>query len=90
MPKRFSTLRVSIVCKAGTSTRNSECSGLKGMSAVMVEWRGVAWVPCVASGWCFGVRERAVLSWVGGGQLLRQREDRAMIGDMSGGNKAIG
>ena len=41
MPKRFSTLRVSIVCKAGTSTRNSECSGLKGMLAVvLVEWRG--------------------------------------------------
>ena len=39
MPKRFSTLRVSIVCKAGTSTRNSECSGLKGMLAVLVEWR---------------------------------------------------
>ena len=31
MPKRFSTLRVSMVCKTGTSTRNSECSGLKGM-----------------------------------------------------------
>lgn len=39
MPKRFSTLRVSIVCKAGTSTRNSECSGVKGMLAVFVEWR---------------------------------------------------
>ena len=44
MPKRFSTLRVSIVCKAGTSTRNSECSGLKGMLVVMlVEWRGSCW-----------------------------------------------
>ena len=41
MPKRFSPLRVSIVCKAGTSTRKSECSGLKGMMAVVtVEWRG--------------------------------------------------
>ena len=39
MPKRFSTLRVSIVCRAGTSTRNSECSGLKGMLAVFAEWR---------------------------------------------------
>jgi hypothetical protein len=43
MPKRFSTLRVSMVCKAGTSTRNSECSGLKGMSVVVVEWRVSCW-----------------------------------------------
>jgi len=34
MPKRFSTLRVSMVCNAGTSTRNSECSGLKGILVV--------------------------------------------------------
>jgi hypothetical protein len=41
MPKRFSTLRVSMVCNAGTSTRNSECSGLKGiLVVVLVEWRG--------------------------------------------------
>jgi hypothetical protein len=40
MPKRFSTLRVSMVCNAGTSTRNSECSGLKGILVVVVEWRG--------------------------------------------------
>jgi hypothetical protein len=47
MPKRFSTLRVSMVCSAGTSTRNSECSGLKGIILVE-EWRGSCWVPCVA------------------------------------------
>ena len=35
IPKRFSTLRVSIVCNAGTSTRNSECSGLNGILAVV-------------------------------------------------------
>lgn len=34
MPKRFSTLEVSMVCSAGTSTRNSECSGRKGMIRV--------------------------------------------------------
>lgn len=34
MPKRFSTLLVSMVCRAGTSTRNIECCGLKGMMAV--------------------------------------------------------
>jgi hypothetical protein len=31
IPKRFSTLRVSMVCNVGISTRSSECSGLKGM-----------------------------------------------------------
>lgn len=42
MPKRFSTLRVSIVCSAGTSTRNSECWGVKGMTTEnAMEWRGV-------------------------------------------------
>jgi hypothetical protein len=43
-------------------------------------------------GWCFGVyADERLLSWVGGGQLLRQREDRAMIGDISGWDcKAIG
>ena len=65
MPKRFSMLRVSMVCKTGTSTRNSECSGLKGMLVVLMEWRGVAGVPCVADGGCCGVRARAVLSWDG-------------------------
>jgi len=49
MPKRFSTLRVSMVCNAGTSTRSSECSGLKGILVVLVEWRVSCWVPCVAS-----------------------------------------
>ena len=33
-----------MVCNAGTSTRNSECSGLKGILVVvvvvLVEWRG--------------------------------------------------
>jgi hypothetical protein len=30
-----------MVCNAGTSTRNSECSGLKGiLVVVVVEWRG--------------------------------------------------
>ena len=36
MPKRFSTLLVSMVCRAGTSTRNIECCGLKGM--MVVSW----------------------------------------------------
>ena len=31
IPKRFSTDVVSMVCSAGTSTRNNECSGRKGM-----------------------------------------------------------
>lgn len=31
MPKRFSTEVVSMVCNAGTSTRNNECSGRKGI-----------------------------------------------------------
>lgn len=34
MPKRFSTDVVSIVCRAGTSTRSKECSGLKGIVVV--------------------------------------------------------
>lgn len=34
MPKRFSTLLVSMVCRAGTSTRKSECSGRKGILVV--------------------------------------------------------
>ena len=33
IPKRFSTDEVSIVWSAGTSTRNNECSGRKGMLA---------------------------------------------------------
>ena len=38
-----------------------------------------------------GVRGRAVwASWFGGRQVLRQREDRAMSGDISGDCKAIG
>lgn len=42
MPNRFSTLRVSMVCSAGTSTRSSECSGRKGMleGGSGREWRG--------------------------------------------------
>jgi hypothetical protein len=42
MPKRFSTLRVSMVCSAGTSTRNSECSGRKGMLDRLESGVGVA------------------------------------------------
>lgn len=33
IPKRFSTLRVSIDLRLGTSTRRRECSGRKGMVA---------------------------------------------------------
>lgn len=36
MPKRFSTDVVSMVWRAGTSTRSNECSGLKGI--VVVVW----------------------------------------------------
>ena len=54
IPKRFSTLRVSMVCNVGISTRSSECSGLKGMIAMVgvVSRR----VPCVARETGVGVR----------------------------------
>lgn len=69
IPKRFSTLRVSMVCNVGISTRSSECSGLKGMVAVVVMVMLSRRVPCVAREtgcWCTlmgGVR--VVFGWVG-------------------------
>lgn len=41
MPKRFSTLLVSMVCSAGTSTRRSECSGRKGIVVISPKARVV-------------------------------------------------
>ncbi len=35
MPNRLSTEAVSMVCSAGTSTRNNECSGRNGIFACM-------------------------------------------------------
>jgi hypothetical protein len=39
MPKRFSTESVSTVASAGTSTRNNECCGRKGILRVVREAR---------------------------------------------------
>lgn len=53
MPKRFSTLLVSMVCNAGTSTRNIECCGLKGMLAVL-------WLVCSEQRGVVGVCREAI------------------------------
>ena len=65
MPKRFSTLRVSMVCNAGTSTRSSECSGLKGILVVLVEWRVSAGcrVWRVGRCWCTRTSGMGELVW---------------------------
>ena len=85
---------MSIVCKAGTSTRNSECSGLKGMLGGVgrVESESVAGCRMWRDGWCFGVfadQRLLSLGWRWVIVLLRQREDRAMIGDISGGEEVV-
>lgn len=88
MPNRFSTLRVSMVCSAGTSTRSSECSGRKGMLEGVGGVERRCWVPCVARELVLVYADVRYGELVGSRQVLRQRGDRSM-GDISGGNKAM-
>lgn len=90
MPKRFSTERVSIVRILSTSIFNNECSGRKGMLAVLSSTMTACrswmleccneWCWCPNSGLLFGCLRRLR---VGGSRLIASSRSASQSGDES-------